>query len=224
MKASKAITTHTSPVSIEQDLKSLGKDLLKYEDYVEMGKELVKRTEAYQARIAFYACRVCQIRHGGRSDKFYTLTDYAKDIGVPHKSLQQWTLTYRNVIERLDIPVDNITKEVWKIANRVNDNLSWRNRRDNHDNKTPRTALKYKREIPVSEVHRMYKEESGGDGSFESELRGWGQYVRLIKNKIFKRDLTLGHPGNLLELMNMMDDISDHINNFLTKLKKKENK
>jgi hypothetical protein len=215
MKPSKAILVQHK--DIELDLNKQDKNLLKFEDYVEMGKELVKRTDIYQARIAFYACRVCQIRHGGRSDKYYTISDYAEAIGVNRKTVQQWTLAYRNVIQKLDIPLDKITKEVWRSANRVNDNLTWKSRLDNQENGTERKAMKYKKETPRHEIQKMMNDESGDEPSFISELRVWTCSIRNIKNTVTKRDLNLAHRGNLMELMTMLDIISDHLNDFLSK-------
>ena len=205
---------------IEEDLKKQDLNLLTFNDYVTMGKELVHRMDVYQARIAFYACRVCQIRHGGRSDKYYTVSDYAHALGLNRKSVQQWTLTYRNVIQKLNIPLDQITKEVWRTANRVNDNLTWKNRQDNMDNGTNRKSMKYKKETPVEVIGKMFQEESGQEPSFVSEIRVWTCSIRNMKNTITKRDLALAHPGNLIELMGMLDFISDHINDFLSKKKK----
>lgn len=222
MKNSEVLVSHNDPKYIEKDLSALGTKLLSYDAYVEMGKELLKRVEVYQARIAFYACRICQIRHGGVSGKYYTLTDYAKDIGVNPKSLQQWTLTYRNVIEKLDIEVENITKEVWRTANRVNDNLTWRNRLDNKEKNTPRKNMKYKSRIPAETIRKMYEEESNDEPSFTSEVRSWSQTFRTIKSNIVKRDLSLAHEGNLIEIVGMLDFISDHINDYLTAKKKKK--
>ncbi len=217
MKSEVSLVFHKE---IEADLKKQDLSLLTYADYVSMGKEIVKRVDVYQARLAFYACRVCQIRHGGHSDGYYTITDYANDLGINKKSLQQWTLTYRNVIQKLEIPLDKITKDVWRTANRVNDNLTWKNRLENKEDGTPRKRLGHKPNMPKEKIQKMYDEEEGEEPSFISELRVWTCSIRNIKNTITKRDLNLAHEGNLLELMNMMDEISDKINAFLTKKKK----
>lgn len=212
---SKAITTHNHPDLIEKDLREIDKENVSYDDYVSMGKELIKRVEVYQARIAFYACKVCQIRHGGRSAKFYTLTDYAKDIGVNPRTLHEWSLIYRNVILKLDIDVDSITKDVWKVASRVNDNIEWKIRRENKEDGTPHKKSKYKSQIDKNTVQRMYDDEKD-EPSFISEIRLWTCNARNMKNTIVKRELKLAHRGDLLNLMETLDFVSDHINDFLT--------
>ena len=213
---------HPDEIVNKVKLETCGTDNLKYEDYVKLGKHIAKTVEVYQARLAYYACKVCQIRHGGKSNGFYTLTDYANDIGINRKTLQQWTLAYRNVLEKLDIPLEEVNKNVWKAANRVNDNLTWRNTIDNKNKGTHRAKLQYKKDTSKEDIQRMYRQELNTEPSFETELRSWCQTMRMIKNKIEKRDLHLAHEGNLIELMNNIDHVSDVINDFLTKKKNRK--
>lgn len=211
----------SSDKGIKSLLMSEIKDDLTYADYVEMGRSLLRGIEVFQARIAFYACRVCQIRHGGHSNGYYTLTDYARDLGVPKNSLQGWTLTYRNVIMKLEIPLERVTKEVWRTANRVNDNISWKNRSDNRDNGTHRRALKYKPNLPAAEVRQMFVEESGDTPSVRTEVRSWMAYTRQMKNNLMKRDLNLVNDGDLFELMTTMLIMTKKIDDNLQERKKR---
>ena len=59
-----------------------------YLDYVLLAKQEIKAIEGHQIRICEYADAACTIRHGGRSNGYYTLTDFARDIGLPTKTLQ----------------------------------------------------------------------------------------------------------------------------------------
>jgi hypothetical protein len=219
----KAVTLYQHPDLIKSEIDSDKKDYqnLSYDDFVGMGKELLKRIDSYQARIAFYACKICDIRHGGPSGKYYTLTDYARDIGLPQKTLANWTRTYRHVIEKLGIPIEKIDKETWKIAARVDERMSWDVRRINNSNNSPKSKQSYKDKVSIQEVQRLWKEESDDLPSFHSELRRWITNLQAISVNIKKRELSLAHDGDLLELMRLLDDSSDVINDHLTKKKKK---
>ena len=192
-----------------------------YQDYVEAGKKIVKGIACYQAVLAFYACQVCAIRHGGKSDAYYTITDYARDIGITPKTLQSWTLVYRNVIEKIGLMPEEVTKEQWKIASRVNDNMSYENRSQNRDNGTNRQRMSYKKQYPPTFVKELFDKESEGP-TFKTELRSWVHSTRLVKNVIQKRDLSLAEANDLKELMEMCDTISDHINDYLSAQRKKK--
>lgn len=194
---------------------------LSYDDFVGMGKELLKRIDSYQARIAFYACKVCDIRHGGKSGPYYTLTDYAKDIGLPQKTLANWTRIYRHVILKLGIDIDNVDKKTWKIASRVSERMSWDVRRENILNEERKAKNMYKEKVKTDEVQRMWDEESNNLPSFHSELRRWITVTRAASSLIKKRDLNLVSEIDLLELMNLCDETSDVINDYLTKKRKR---
>jgi len=219
----KVMTTYEHPDVISQKILSDDKNRtnISYEDYVKMGKEILKSIDCYQARVAFYACQVCVIRHGGKSDKYYTLTDYSASIGMSHNTLSNWTLIYRNVIERLGIPLEEITKRVWTTASRTNERITDKNRRVNVDKETKRKNIKYNKEVSLEGLRQFYKEESNDTPSFHSEFRHWNSTVMNIKNNIPKRDLNLIHEGDVLELMRNLDIASDIINDFLTVKKKK---
>lgn len=201
--------------------KNIKLDTLEFKDYVSMGRDLLNKVECYQARIAFYALQVCTIRHGGISNGHYTLKDYAKALNMNAKTLQGWTLAYRNVVEKLGIPLESIDKKVWKAVNRTNDNINWANRSDNRDNGTVKKQ-KYKTQIPDEKVKAFFQKEyeSVDEPSFVSELRGWMHSCRQMKNNLSKRDLSLAHEGDLIELSRMLSDSNVIINKFLMAKKK----
>lgn len=218
----KTVTTYEHPDTISNVILTDGQkyDGLNYHDYVAMGRDLLKGIDCYQARIAFYACKICMIRHGGRSNGFYTLTDYAKELNISHNTLSTWTQIYRHVIIRLGIPLEDLTKKVWITATRTQERLSWENRRDNAEKGTNRKNIKYKPQVSKERVEQIYKEESDDKPSFHGEMRSWSTSISHIKINIFKRDLNLAHEGDILEMMKNLDVISDHLNEFLTKKKK----
>lgn len=222
MGTDKAITFHEHPDNILRDLK-LSTDFqgkISYDDYVAMGRELLKKVDCYQARIAFYALKICSIKHGGISKDVYTCKDYAISLGIPVHTLNEWTLIYRNVIIRLDISLADINKEVWKNARRVNDRLGWDNDNFRKSGNNLKKDKKYKDTVPVKDIQRFYKEESNLEASLPSEIRSFTTYMMNMKNKLIRRDLNLVHDGDLIALMTSLDKNSDIINDFLTQKKK----
>jgi hypothetical protein len=199
-----------------KDHEGLNLEVLGFNEYVTMGRELLNKVECYQARIAFYATRVCTIRHGGISTDLYTIKDYAKALNMNHKTLSSWVLTYRNVIIKLGMSFKDVDEAAWKAANRTNNRLNWDNRRDNAEKGTPKAKAKSKGDISVEHVRKIFHEESSDTPSLVTEVRGWTSYVMQMKNNLGKRDLNLAHKGDLLELMRLLDLASDEINDFLT--------
>src|SRR5690606_28292286 len=120
--------------------------------YVELGKELVNKIEAYQAKIAEYACLVCDIRHGGISTNYYTIKDYANDIGIPYKTLQNWIRVYRNVVKRIDNKIE--TNKDWERARKTNDILTMDITVENKKQNTPK-KIRLK-ELPKKKIQETY--------------------------------------------------------------------
>jgi hypothetical protein len=220
------ITFHEHPdkilVSLQiHEQKNIDSDI-SYDQYVSMGRELLKKVDCYQARIAFYALKVCTIKHGGISKNVYTCKDYAISLGIPVHTLSEWTLIYRNVINRLDISLEAITNEIWRNARRTNDRLGWDTAESRKTGGLSKNK-KFKEVAPIQELRRFYKEESGQhEASFQTEFRGFTTALMNMKTKIAKRDLNLIHEGDLLQLMRLLDQVSDALNDFLTAKKKKK--
>jgi hypothetical protein len=192
-----------------------------FDEYVSMGKALLNTIECYQARIAFYACKVCTIRHGGISGGLYTIKDFAKAIGLNPHTVSNWTLIYRNVLMRLDVDIKDVDKETWARAGRTNEMLLWHNRRDNIAKGTPKGNSQFKDVISLNDLKKVYKDESDDSPNFNSELRRWISFNMMVKNNLKKRDLNIADDCDLLELMNYLDESSEIINNFLTQKKRK---
>jgi len=223
MKATKAFTYHEHPDKILASIKlnEYIEDIVSYDEYVKMGKELLKKVDCYQARIAFYALKVCTIKHGGISKGVYTCKDYALSLGIPVHTLSEWTLIYRNVILRLDIKLEEIDNHTWKNARRTNDRLGWDNNLVKKGGNLIRNK-KYKNSVPIEDLRRFYKEESNIEASLPTEIRLFTTSVTNMKNKLMKRDLNLVHEGDLIQLMTNLDQVSDILNEFLTEKKKRK--
>jgi hypothetical protein len=191
--------------------------------FIQAGKAIVKTTQCYQALLAHYAIQVCKIRHGGRSNGIYTIKDYANDIGIKHKTLQNWSLIYRRVIQHLGIPPEKLTAKDWQVANKIAYLQEQENRTDNVEKGTNRKRNDYKEEKSSKRTPEQVKKAFNDNFvmTFESEVYNWNNTVMTMKNKIEKRDLKLANDKILTEFMNNLDSISDHINDYLTQNKKR---
>lgn len=89
----------------------------KYDALVVEAKRLLKNAEACKYRVAQMALEVCDIRHGGRSEGYYTITDFARDIKIKRRTLARWVHIYRDVLLRTGIK--NPTPGQWASAYKV---------------------------------------------------------------------------------------------------------
>jgi len=191
------------------------------EDYVNAGKGIIRTTQCYQALLAYYALKVCEIKHGGYSKGVYTIKQYAEDIGMSAKTLQNWTLIYRRVFEHLDIEPEKATKKDWQVATRVAYLEESDNRVDNIENGTPRKRAGYK-PVKIGRTSADIKKafEANFVENFEYEIVGWNSTVLQMNNKLQKRDLSLANAKVLMEFMETLDEMSDFVNDYLTRTKK----
>lgn len=71
-----------------------------YLGYVKEVKGILKKIECHQLEIATIALKVCDIKNGPAGNR-YTLTQFAKDTGIPRSKLSQWVLVKQAVIDKL---------------------------------------------------------------------------------------------------------------------------
>jgi len=169
--------------------------------------------EAYQHKIAEMALAVCQIRHGGPSDKYYTLSDFADDIKVNRKTLSNWVAVYRDVLLKCDIKKP--TPDQWKTASKVEKTLKTQRTVDNAKSGTPRSLKPYRKDIPKEQIKTLFNEIESNisdpyliDRIFSS--------VRYNKGKLEGIDLSKCDEKKLIHIMMMLDQASDYINDYLT--------
>jgi len=93
-----------------------------YLKLVDKAKFLLTKKEMIKMEIAQMALEVCTIKHGGISKGFYTLQDFAKDIGIDRKKLSDWTLTYKMIVAK--IPDFIKTESDWAKAHKISLSLS----------------------------------------------------------------------------------------------------
>jgi hypothetical protein len=127
-----------------------------YFDLVEEGRRLLRTTQLFRLKIAKMAIKACTIRHGGKSSGYYTLTEFAKDIGANRKDVSEWVLVYKRVVVHLEKQIKS--DQDFNTARRVADRLA-----------KEQTALKkvmgtsgrknQAESVPPAKVREMFSEE-----------------------------------------------------------------
>ena len=186
-----------------------------YADYVRLAKECLASINCYQVQIAFYATKVCTIRHGGRSNGLYTLSDFSKDIGVNGKTLSGWASVYRCVIEKLDMDLDEVSVKDWEVATRVHALLKSEKKSINAAMGMAKAKDKgWKINAPSSKIKKLFKQYKR-QRPVEAEVHSWTDSIITIKNKIRTRDLSGVSTESLLLLKNNLDQASENVTNYL---------
>jgi hypothetical protein len=183
-----------------------------YEQYVEMGKKIIGDMKCYQAQVAYYATKVCEIKHGGRvRSTTYTLTKYAADIGVHKKTLSEWVSVYRNVISKLDKEVSKITPKDWTVANRVQNLLNEEKKTIQHIMGTSgKKERGTRKDVSPKRVRDLFNKNYDSN-TFQNDIYNWNNQIIFMKNKIVTRDLGEVSVGSLISLKENIDAISDMI-------------
>lgn len=188
-----------------------------YEHYVSLGKELVQNVEDRQMKICGYAIKVCTIRNGGYSAGYYTLKDYANDIGLNNKTLNQWMLIYRNVVLKLtDKQLEIMT---WRQASKVNENIEHINTIENQLKGTPRKRSAPKKSVSPKEVQKLFQDHLD-EKPFIGEFLSVVKQTKHTRHLLTKRDLSIIEYTHMVFLMELLDECSDIINEFLTDKRK----
>ena len=95
---------------------------LTYTDLVKEATVLLRTAQLYRLKVAKMAIKACTIRHGGKSTGYYTLTDFAKDIGCSRKDLSEWVLVYKRVAVHLEKKIKSDAD--FNAARRVSDRIA----------------------------------------------------------------------------------------------------
>lgn len=192
----------------------------KYNEYVELAKAELKSIEGHEIRICEYAMKVCDIRHGGHSNGYYTIKAFASDIGMNAKTLSNWLLVYRNVIVKLDKKITS-SADFLK-AKKVESYLREERIVNNRINEKP-VGTKFSNKncpTPDDKIRSIYNSIDHSERPFEGEfammLRSSKHNLALIE----KRDLKIIDDKQLAYLMETLDKTSDIINEYLTNKKK----
>ncbi|MEE8150623.1 MAG: hypothetical protein V3T43_02765 [Nitrosomonadaceae bacterium] len=183
---------------MKRDTKRIAICVAKAKKYLASIDELKQKIGVYQADIAEMALEICTIRHGGISNDIYTIKDYAKDIGMNFKTLQNWVSAYRNVV-----PIVGRDK--------INCQKDWSDVR-----KTSRDPRVREDGTRVGEVFAEYV---NNEKPFLTEFNSTNAGVKHLKYMLGKRDLSMVNFEQWLKLMQELDNCSDIINEYLTKNK-----
>lgn len=181
-------------------------------------KDIDKKIYAYQMDISKMAIAVCNIRHGGISRDIYTIKNYAADIGLPYKTVQNWVAVYRNVVVKLDKEVR--TKKEWSDARVTNDVLKEERRNINKEDGKSNTRHAWKKHVPNKKVQRIYNNISENVNAFMRDFLRSSGSAKHILYLINNNDLSLINDRELLALMETLDKTSDIINEHLTEKQK----
>ena len=175
----------------------------------------MEKIELYQAKIAKIAIKVCTIRHGGISDKYYTLSDFARDTGINRKTLSQWVRIYEHILKKIEITEPN--KKEWESARKVLRNYEIDRTLKNKNKKTERRKTGFIKNAPKDEVHKDFKKAMNG------ELMTTERFNRAYKSFIHVKGVFANMaPGSidqsvLMELIKINDEIRDILKDHLKK-------
>ena len=188
--------------------------------YIEKLHDIENKKLIYQCKIAELALEVCSIKHGGRNlGEVYTLKRFAEDLGVSPDTLANWTRIYRNVIQKGSIKIEST--QDWSAARTTNNilaiDLIYHNK-----TKGKTGCVSNQEHVSKEDVKELYDQIRQGKKPVSKEFISITQRVKNIKKKIIARDLDLLQEYILLELMGHLDEMSDHINDYLTDKKKRK--
>ena len=190
-----------------------------YGYYVQKGKRLYKQVKSCKQEIAKMALKVCEIKHGGISNNYYTIKDYATDTGIPYKTLQRWVTVYKNILVKVGIEAP--TDEQWNQAEKT---LKLLKNKRAHSNKSNGVSKKkntpFTKSLTNKAIQKTFNlvEEKPFVYEFERSISS----AKHIKHVIKTRDLKIVDESRLLEMMTILDDASDLINIYLTKKNKRK--
>lgn len=183
------------------------KIVLTYDQAVARGKTYLEDIQTARYKICELALQVCDIKVGGQHSvegkKRYSIDKFAKDIGMPHRTLGKWLEIYRNVVKKLEIPIDQIDQ----VDNRVLRNMT----------------KKVNSKSTKAEVQKAYDEyRSWGKADYALD--------RVVKNAVTIRNLLQDYDlkqldqDSLNKLFNLIDQCYETKNQYLKTAKKKVKK
>lgn len=192
---------------------------LAYEHYVKIGKSLLEEVQSKHALVAFYATKVCEIKVGGGQKNRYTISQYARDIGMQPAVLGKWVATYNRVIVKVGIEAQNVTKKDWSVASSVDAIIRSENSLKNILKGSKSKRLKCK-PLSIKKTKDLFNQTYNGS-SLQSQIYIYSTYLITVKNNLISKDLSLASPSSLVALKENLDKASDIILTHLTKGNKK---
>ncbi len=186
-----------------------------YKTLVEAARKIYLDLECKQSEIAKLALKACNIVRGGSQESIharFTLKDFASDSGIPYGALRSWVGTYQMVLQKIDIK--NPTKEQWAAGYKTFNSL-----RTLEDRPTAQ-GRNFKEAIPKERIRnhfdRVAKEAKTVNAAHTSL-----KYAQMVKSTLKKVDLKEQNTSILTQIMDVLDEVSDLINDHLTSQKRK---
>lgn len=140
------------------------KDLeLLWEKNTSEARSIIAATKNQQIKVATLALEVCEISRGGSSKDLFTITRFAKEIGVNEKTLSTWMSVKKLCVDKLP---KNIVREA-----RYSDLL--------------RTSMLLNKEASSKAVIQAYEKVTGGS-SLEMVVKG---YIRELRSLHYNFEL-----------------------------------
>lgn len=185
---------------------------MRKEDYLKIVKRckfLVESIECYQLEIAYHAFNVCDIKHGGKSAGLYTITRFAKDIGLNKKTVSMWVNIYKNIILKLDKDFYSLTRKDWEVASKVDDRIRQEIRAFNLINKTigKKNNSRFYDKNKVKDLFGVIYDK----GDFEAQLLSFNRYLIHTKKQLLSKDLSGINKATLASISESCREINDYI-------------
>ena len=177
-----------------------------YNQLVDEAKSLITTRDLMALKIAKMAVLACTIRHGGVSNTLYTLTDFAKDIGMSYKTLSNWTIIYRMVASKIENHIKS--NEDWNKARDISNKLITErtlNRKASGLKKGEKSLFINDCEINEHEILVMFK---NIDNSFKQLSACRDNIKRSVWNISNVNKITIHD-------MNILLDINEQANEFI---------
>jgi hypothetical protein len=160
--------------------------------------------ESYQHKIAEMALEVCQIKHGGNSTGFYTLTNFADDIGINRKTLSGWVAIYRDIL--LKCRINTPTQKDWSDASKVERVLKSEGRIENKKKGAPRAKNAYVKNMDEKVVLELFEKFQKEDEDEEYELGKILSSSRHNNFKLKELDLYACDQAKISELLEILNE------------------
>lgn len=190
-----------------------------YDQLVIEAKNLIVTRDLMALKIAKMAVIACTIKHGGKSGKLYTLTDFAKDVGMPYKTLSNWTITYRMVASKIEKYIK--TNEDWSKARDISNKLITErtlNRKASGLKKGEKSLFIHDCEINDYEILTMFK---SIDSSFKQLSACRDNIKRSVWNINNVTKFTVDDLGILLDINEQANEFIKIANLLIEKTNKK---
>lgn len=171
---------------------------VKYEKLVIQAKGFIKNINENQMKVASYALAACTIKMGYKHSESYTLADFARDIGLPKRTLYDW-VQQRKIQSCLDtnnVSIRNTT-ELRKIA------LALR------AHKLPQSEqpLKYSDSKKVMKAYKTMQKMSNEDVEMERMIK----HLKTINFKLSSYKISMLRKRQLNTIETLMMESLTHI-------------